>query len=291
MRKPPGVVESRSVSTGIATAPASSANLGPGFDCLGVALGLHCKVEATAADEWVVAELDTTFVPRPTDFVRLAVQEAVGRPMRLVIDSAIPRSRGLGSSAAVMVASAAAAFRALGEEPRPHELYELVAAIEGHGDNAGAAVYGGLVAVADGTLRHLELAPGLSFVFGIPNEPLKTAKARMALPEEMARRAAARNIARVAFLIEGLRTGDVAALAKASGDEIHETHRAELSPLTGKMMEAALEAGAYHAAWSGAGPTAVAVTGDPAPTLAALEDVLGDEGRAVVLDVDHVGWQ
>ena len=211
--------------------------------------------------------------------------------MRLVIDSDVPRSRGLGSSAAVMVASAAASQRAMGKEPQDGELFELVAAIEGHGDNAGAAVYGGLVAVADGTLRHLELSPDLSFVFGIPDEPLKTAKARMALPEQMSRRAAARNVARLAFLVEGLRTGDAAALSKAAGDEIHETHRADLSPLTGKMMDAARSAGAYHAAWSGAGPTAVAVASDPAPVLDALQAVLGDRGRAVVLDIDRAGWQ
>ncbi len=288
---PHGIVESRPVSTGIATAPASSANLGPGFDCLGVALGLRCRVEATPADEWEVAEVGRTFVPKPTDFVRRAAETAVGRPMRMVIDSEVPRSRGLGSSAAVMAASAAAALRAVGEEPQSSELFELVATIEGHGDNAGAAVYGGLVAVADGALRHLELSDELSFVFGIPDEPLKTAKARMALPEQMSRRAAARNAARVAFLVEGLRTGDPAALAKAGGDEIHETHRAELSPLTGRMMEAAMAAGAYHAAWSGAGPTTVAVTRDPAPVLAALDAVLGERGRAVTLDVDRVGWQ
>lgn len=238
-----------------------------------------------------MAELGTEYVPKPTDFVRQAVQAAVNRPMRLAINNDVPRSRGLGSSAAVMVAGAAAALRAMGEEPQSQELYELVAAIEGHGDNAGAAVYGGLVAVADGTLRHLELSPELSFVFGVPNEPLKTAKARMALPEKMSRRAAARNVARVAFLVEGLRTGDAAALAEAGGDEIHETHRGRLSPLTGRMMEAALAAGAYHAAWSGAGPAAVAVTRDPDLVLAALDGVLGERGRAIVLDVDRDGWQ
>ena len=210
--------------------------------------------------------------------------------MRLTIDNEIPRSRGLGSSAAVMVAGAAAALRAMGKEPQSEALYELVAAIEGHGDNAGAAVYGGLVAVADGTLRHLELSPRLSFVFGVPDEPLKTAKARMALPETMSRRAGARNVARMAFLVEGLRTGDATALARAQGDEIHENHRADLSPLTGEMMAAALAAGAFHTAWSGAGPTAIAVSGDPAPVLSALQAVLGDRGRAMELSVDNSGW-
>lgn len=285
------VVESCAVSTGIATAPASSANLGPGFDCLGLAFELRCHVAATLSDEWEVAELGTSFVPKPTDFIRRVVAAAVGRPMRLVINNDVPRSRGLGSSSAVMVAGAAAALRALGREPHSDELFELVTEIEGHGDNAGAAVYGGFVAVADGALRHLELSPDLSFVFGIPDTSLKTAKARMALPETMSRRAAARNVGRMAFLVEGMRTGDAAALAKARGDEIHETHRADLSPLTGEMMEAALAAGADHAAWSGAGPTAIAITRDPDPVLAALQATLGDRGRAVVLDVATEGWR
>jgi homoserine kinase len=278
------------MSTGKATAPASSANLGPGFDCLGLALELRCHVEASLSDRWVVEEGGSTFEPRPTDFVRLAAERAIGRPVRLVIQSNVPRSRGLGSSSAVMVASAAAALRAAGQEPDSHYLYELVAEIEGHGDNAGAAVYGGLVAVAAGRLRHLELAPSLGFVFGIPDDRLKTAKARMALPDDISRRAAARNVARVAFLIEGLRTGDPEALARAGGDEIHESHRAELSPVTGEMMAAARAAGAFHSAWSGAGPTAIAIAADTEPIVAAMKAVLGSKGRVETLAVAETGW-
>jgi len=210
--------------------------------------------------------------------------------MRLVIENDVPRSRGLGSSSAVMVAAAAAAMRAEGSEPVSHDLYELVTEIEGHGDNAGAAVFGGLVAVADGTLRRLELASSLRFVFGIPDDALKTADARSALPDDIPRQAAARNVARVAFLVEGLRTGDPDALARAGGDEIHEAHRAHLSPVTGRMMSAALAAGALHAAWSGAGPTAIAIVTDTEPVVAAMKTTLGDAGRVEVLEVAQSGW-
>jgi homoserine kinase len=278
------------MTNGTATAPASSANLGPGFDCLGLAFELRCHVAATVSDRWVVEERGLSFEPKPTDFVRLAAERAVGFPLRLTIQNEIPRSRGLGSSAAVMVAAAAAALRAGGEEPESEYLYRLVGEIEGHGDNAGAAVYGGLVAVADGSLRHLELASNLDFVFGIPDDPLKTARARMALPDEISRRAAARNVARVAFLVEGLRTGDPGVLAKAAGDEIHESYRADLSPITGEMMEAARAAGALHAAWSGAGPAAIAVTTDPEQVVAAMKAVLGSRGRVETLAVAQTGW-
>ena len=278
------------VNTASATAPASSANLGPGFDCLGLALELRCRVTASLSDNWIVEELGSSFEPRPGDYVRRAVSAAVGRPMRLVIENDVPRSRGLGSSSAVMVAAAAAAMRAEGSEPVSHDLYELVTEIEGHGDNAGAAVFGGLVAVADGTLRRLELASSLRFVFGIPDDALKTADARSALPDDIPRQAAARNVARVAFLVEGLRTGDPDALARAGGDEIHEAHRAHLSPVTGRMMSAALAAGALHAAWSGAGPTAIAIVTDTEPVVAAMKTTLGDAGRVEVLEVAQSGW-
>jgi homoserine kinase len=279
------------VTTGTATAPASSANLGPGFDCLGLAFELRCRVEAHLADSWVVEELGKSFEPRPTDYVRRVVADAIGRPVRLVIDNAVPRSRGLGSSAAVMTAAAAAAIRANGREPTSQQLYELVTAIEGHGDNAGAAVFGGLVAVAGDTLRHLELSPDLCFVFGVPHEKLRTREARHALPAVMPRAAAARNVARMAFVVEGLRSGDPAAFAEAGGDEIHEVYRNPLSPVTGQMMEAALAAGALHTAWSGAGPTAMAITTEPEVVAAALGDVLGDRGNVMTLEVAKVGWR
>lgn len=256
-----------------------------------MAFELRCRVEAQLADNWIVEELDKSFEPRPTDFVRRVASDAIGRPVRLRIDNVVPRSRGLGSSAAVMVATAAAAIRATGAEPTSAQLYDLVAAIEGHGDNAGAAVFGGLVAVAGDTLRHLDLSPDLVFVFGIPHERLKTREARHALPALVPRAAAARNAARMAFVIEGLRTGDPAAFAEAGGDEIHEVFRNPLSPVTGEMMEKALAAGALHAAWSGAGPTAIAVTLEPDSVVTALEEVLGDRGRVLVLDVARTGWQ
>ncbi|MDJ0925519.1 MAG: homoserine kinase [Acidimicrobiia bacterium] len=278
------------MTKGIASAPGSSANLGPGFDCLGLAVELRCRVEAELADDWAVTELGRTYEPRPTDFVRRVAEATVGKPVHLRIDNEVPRSRGLGSSAAVMVATAAAALRASGHEPTSAELFEQVTAIEGHGDNAGAAVYGGLVAAADGTLRQLELSPSLVFVFGIPDEPLKTKQARHALPTDISRAAAARNVARVAFLVEGLRTGDPAAFEHAADDEIHEVHRNPLSPVTGRMMTAAREAGALHAAWSGAGPTALAICREAAPVVGAMQRVLADGGRVVVLDVAESGW-
>ncbi len=285
---------SQARSTGVATAPASSANLGPGFDTLALALEVRCRCEATAGDGWLIDELGTTYEPAPGDLVLRAMHLAVGeRPVRLRIDNAIPRSRGLGSSAAVVVAAAAAALRAHGEEPSDRQLFDIVKELEGHPDNAAAAVYGGLVAAKGDVVRHLPLSPDLVIVLGIPEEHLSTDKARAALPEMVTHAAAARNVARVALLLDGLRTGDGAALRAAGGDELHEAPRHLLSPATGDMMQAAYDAGALHAAWSGAGPAALAITtSERASTvMAAMTRVLAGSGEATVLEIAHEGWR
>lgn len=278
--------------TAHATAPASSANLGPGFDCLALALELRCHVEAEVSDEWLLDEYDTV-VPLPAgDMVRRAVEAAVGRPMRLAIRNEVPRTRGLGSSSAVTVAASAAATRAVGEEPSSFRLFEIVAELEGHGDNAAAATYGGLVVASGGTVRRLTLAPELTVIVGIPEHHLSTRQARAALPHAVRLSAAARSVARMAFLIEGLRTGDPEALAAAAGDELHESLRSSLSPVTGEMMAAARGAGALHAAWSGAGPSTIAFTtaGTRDEVIAAMAEVVGDTGEVRVLPVATEGW-
>lgn len=277
--------------SGVASAPASSANLGPGFDALAIALGLRCHVTAEVADAWEIHEKGATFTPKPGDLVVRAVDAAVGRPIRLTIDNEVPRSRGLGSSAAVTAAAACAALRATGQDPGREEIFALVAELEGHGDNAAAAVHGGLVLASSTTWRRLPLADTLRFVAAIPDHHLSTHLARAALPAAIRLSAAARSIGRMGFLIDGLRTGDPASLRLATGDELHEQHRDHLSPVTGRLIDAALEAGAFHAAWSGAGPTALMITdaAHMADVLESAEKTLDGEGSAVVLDVDHDG--
>ncbi len=269
------------------SAPASSGNLGPGFDVLALALELRCTVEAAPADQWQIHEHGETYAPGEDDMIVRAVDAAVGRPMALRISNDIPRSRGLGSSSAVTAAAAAAAVRALGGEPSLRRLFEIVADLEGHGDNAAAAVYGGMVAVAGGAIRHLEVHPDLRIVVGIPDAKLKTEEARAALSDHVDRWAASRNLARVVFLVEGLRTADPDTLAAAAGDELHEAPRHALSPVTADLMGTARRAGALHAAWSGAGPSAIAFVDSAkcAAVEASLAEVLGAGGEVRCLDV------
>lgn len=276
-----------------ASAPASSGNLGPGFDVLALALELRCRVEAAPADAWIIHQDGSSYEPGPADMVRRAVEAAVAEPVELSIINDIPRARGLGSSSAVTTAAAAAAMRSVGQTPDSARLFEIVTALEGHGDNAAAAVYGGLVVVTDDVWRRFEISPKLEVIVGIPSTRLHTADARSVLATEVNRWAAARNLGRLAFLMEGLRTADPAALEAAGGDELHELPRQHLSPVTGELMMAARRGGALHAAWSGAGPTAIAfaTTDEADAVVAAMEGVLGGDGTVRRLDVATQGWR
>lgn len=277
--------------TGSASAPASSGNLGPGFDVLGLALDLRCVVGAQPADRMTVDDGDGPIELGPQDMLFGAVMAATGQSMALTVENTIPRTRGLGSSAAVTAAAAAAAIRALGRDPVRDEIYELVAGIEGHGDNAAPAVYGGLMAVGSNGPHRLVMNTRILPIVGIPDTRLPTRRARQAVPSEISVAAASRNVGRAVLLVEALRTGDPRAFAAAAGDEIHEEARGALSPITTAMMDAARSAGALHAAWSGAGPTTLALVTveTQAAVINALESVLGSSGVVQALPVDAEG--
>ena len=281
------------MTVGAASAPASSANLGPGFDVLAIAWeGIRCRAQATRSDRWLIRQDGEQWTPRDGEYVLRASQAAGQGPYLIELENDVPRSRGLGSSSAVATAVAAATFRADGTEPSDRELFQIVADLEGHADNAAAAVYGGLVMVDGTNLARLELSPDLRFIAAVPGSPLRTPEARAALPEHVNRRAVVRSLARFGFLLEGLRSGRPELLAGARGDELHEVPRAALSPLTGDLIAAALDAGAFHACWSGAGPTVLAISNEAELPLveAALAAVLGGDGYLQRLEVARTGW-
>jgi len=276
---------------GSASAPASSANLGPGFDTLGLALELRCHATVERSDSMTLTEHGSTKRLPDADLVAQAVDLAVGRPMHVTLSSEVPRARGLGSSAAVAASVAGAALKAVGSEEGPARVYQIVTELEGHADNAAATVFGGLVAVADGGVKRLDLHPSLLVVAAVPHEPLRTDQARAALPDSVSFTAAARSLSRLAFLIEGLSDANIEVLSHASGDELHEGPRGPLSPVTGELMEVAMRAGALHACWSGAGPTALAFTLEEnrGRVIGAMGGVLGSSGEVLALNVDYDG--
>ncbi len=281
--------------SGEASAPASAANLGPGFDCVALALRLRCRATAAPASEWRVRSGGVDPGPEATTFILRAARAAAGDRVALAVDvdSDVPRASGLGSSAAVAAAVAAAAWRAVGGEPADDELFRLVARLEGHSDNAAAVVHGGLVAVVGDTVAALELSPALEPVVAVPDEELSTREARQALPGTVPHGAAARSVARAVALIEGLRRADRALLAEAAGDELHEAYRSVLAPGAAKLVAAARGAGAMHASWSGAGPSVLAfVTPDSKEAVCgALEEAIGGAGRVLTPGVDYDGWR
>lgn len=276
---------------GIASAPASSGNLGPGFDILALALELRCTATVEESDEMTITEHGSTRRLGNKDMIAKAVRLAVDRPMHVTLDNQVPRSRGLGSSSAVCASVAAASMKAMHDDGGREKVFRIVDELEGHADNAAAAVFGGLVAATKTGIQQLEMSDTLVPVVGIPDSHLRTKEARRALDPEVPRPIVVRSLARLAFLIEGLRSGEAQVLAQAAGDELHEEPRASLSEITGELMAAARTAGALHACWSGAGPTALALTTNEnrGRVIGAMSEVLGTNGEVLTLPVDYEG--
>jgi homoserine kinase len=245
-----------------ASAPATTANLGPGFDCIALALTPRCEVRARVSEQWEVRHVGPE---RPHDKehdgVVAAARQAIGdRPLEIEVDNTVPLGRGIGSSAAAFVAGAAAALRATGQTAHPDRVFRIAADMEGHADQAAAAVYGGLVlAPAEGMPFRLPIHPSLRPIVAVPDTRLATSEARSVLPDEYPRDVVIRSLARTAALTAGLLTGDPEIFAAAHGDEIHEAPRDVLSPDVGKLIDVAKRAGALHAARSGAGPSVIAI--------------------------------
>ncbi|NQV06721.1 hypothetical protein HQ535_09225 [bacterium] len=270
-----------------ADAPASSANLGPGFDVLGLAFEIRCRVTVEPAAEWTIISAGA---PAPRGGVErvtaMAAQIAPDAgPFHVEIDSDVPIGVGLGSSACLVVAAGAAFAASLGMPEDLPGLLKAGAAVEGHADNVAAAVHGGLVAVAPtGAVLQASISEHLIGLLAVPSDPLPTEAARGALSLEIDLPVVGRTVGRALFLMEGLRTGNPGLLAEAAGDEVHEERRDVLSPLTGRLVGAARQAGALHSARSGAGPSALAFVdvAGAARVRAAWNAILDEVGGSVL---------
>jgi homoserine kinase len=242
--------------------PASSANLGPGFDALGLALCvyLECRFHPASALTIRVSGCDASAIP--TDESNLIWQTALGLgpvpPVELDISNHIPLGKGLGSSAAALVAGIALGNELLGLEWSREQIVDYGARLEGHPDNIAASVLGGVtVSAIDSVGRvhtvRLDLPPSCGVALVVPHYPLPTRESRAVLPHSYSREDVTFNVQRTGLLVAALATGDVAALSAALEDRIHQPYRA---PLVQGLKEA-LELrnpGLLGCALSGAGP-------------------------------------
>ena len=286
--------------------PATSANLGPGFDALGLALALHNEVVAEEGDR-----VSVTIEGEGADRLARDGGNVVARGVKLAYEAAgraftgcelacvnrIPTSRGLGSSAAAWVGGLVAGNALLGSPLSRDALLGLAARAEGHPDNVAAAIFGGLT-VSCGTPEGvtavtLPVTGSLSWVVLVPEVTSATAEARALLPRSVPREDAVFNVQRVALLLASLQAARPAALSVALEDRLHQPYRLKLFPWMPAVATAARAAGALGCVLSGAGPSLLAVVaGEGGAVGRAMEDALsraGVRGNARTLDVDAAG--
>jgi homoserine kinase len=232
--------------------PASSANLGPGYDALAAALGLHMELEVVETGTFAVE----TELPIALDRRNLAVRGfaalADPSPFTFRIRSAIPLAGGFGTSAAAFVAGLLAADHLFELDA---DVGALATGLEGHPDNVAAALHGGFVVAADGAITRFEAPTGLEALAVVPHDAVRTKQARAAMPDEVPVADAVFNVAHASLLVLGLARGDWDLVARGLDDRVHQPRRAHLFPRSMGLVREARALGALGATISGAGPS------------------------------------
>ncbi len=289
--------------------PGSSANLGPGFDALALALGLYLRTTVVrgAEDSLAVSgegagQLRLDAGNRFLAGLERGLRELGGRrpPLRIQMSNDIPLARGLGSSAAAAVAGLFTAYALLGREPDRVRILELAAELDGHADNVAASLLGGFVIVshdAAGQPRASSFEPpaDLAAVLFIPEMALSTDQMRAVLPATVTHADAARNVAGTALVVAALTGGRPELLGGMATDRLHEPYRAEHLPQLPQIVAAARAAGALGAALSGAGSSVLALTNDStqaesiATAMSRAAQRLGLTGAARSVPLDRRG--
>jgi len=276
----------------IVKVPASTANLGPGFDSLGMALSLFAWIEMSVAEQTEIILYGEGMDGIPTDKTNLVYKVAqqvfdeagVSIPeLKIAMYSEIPLTRGLGSSASAIVGALAAANRLAGNALSRERLFEIATRLEGHPDNVGASLYGGIVVAAwDGERAdavRLKPHPELEVLVAIPEFHLSTDKARHALPAQYSKADAVYNVGRSSLLVAALASGQLEMIRHAMQDRLHQPYRAALIPGMERILAEATEHGALGAALSGAGPTMLALVDRRSSRKYELEQFLLDSLR------------
>ena len=292
--------------------PSSSANLGSGFDAFAVALSLKLRAELFPGDETgIVLSAHGEGVPPddgdPDDNlvirgfreglrISLGAGGSTGIAWRIEVSSMIPAARGLGSSAAAIIAGLLLGSAVGRRSPEADEILAAAARLEGHPDNVAAALYGGFtlaVGAPDGpiTLRRFHVPEGWIPVVFIPAAESHTTEMRAALPGHVPLADASLQAGRAALLATAIMTGDAPLLRSAMDDLLHQPHRLPLLPGSAELIEAAYERGAAGACLSGAGPSVLAICDGPAAAHAVEKswNATGVRGMATRVRFDTAG--
>ncbi|HXF84790.1 MAG TPA: homoserine kinase [Anaerolineales bacterium] len=251
--------------------PATTANLGPGFDALGLALDLWNETLITPANDFAVHVEGEGAGKLPSGRNNLIVRSAhrlaerAGQslpPFRAECVNRIPLTSGMGSSSAAVLTGLLVGNVLLGNPFSQDEILNLACEIEGHPDNVASALLGGLVVsvMENGRVmaRQIPVSAEIQITIALPNFYLPTKRARAALPKKVSMKNAVHNISRAILVTEALRTGDLDWLERAMDDKLHQPYRLKLIPGAASAMKAAREAGAKGVALSGAGPSVIA---------------------------------
>jgi homoserine kinase len=288
--------------------PATTANLGPGFDTLGLALKLYNIVELEETNDGLEIECSGDGAEQiPTDESNLVfkaaelVFEQVGyKPsgLKIRLRNEIPFARGLGSSAASIVGGAVAANRLAGSWLGEREILHICAGIEEHPDNIVPAYVGGFVMTtitSSGHVEYIKTLPSalVRAVVVVPTFELKTADARRVLPDQFKFSDVVYNVGHAAFFVGAFITGNFSSLKFAMEDRVHQPYRESLIPGMQSVFNAAMSAGAQSVAISGSGPSLIAFVNTKDEEVAgAMKSAWESEGvdcRAMLLDLDTEG--
>ncbi len=283
--------------------PATTANIGPGFDTFGCALALYNTFtfeEIPSGLQFSGCEEAYCNTENLAVVAYRCVMDALDLPMpglSITMDTQIPICRGLGSSASLIAAGAAAANALHGSPYTPLQLLGICNDIEGHPDNLAPALLGGLVAsfVEDGrpVAAQYTVHPSLRFTALFPDFELSTHLARSVLPREIPFADAVFNVSRAAVLLKALEQGDKAMIATALHDRLHQPYRSKLNGGYDEVRQLALQSGALAFCISGAGPTLLYLSTDEAvdKAVAAQLGQLEDNWTLLSLPIDHTGVQ
>lgn len=286
--------------------PATSANFGPGFDCLGIAFNMFNSIEVEEKGDGLSIEVNSydDAIPRNENNIiyksmkRLFEKvDYIPKGIKIKQFDNIPVTKGLGSSSACIVAGLLAANSIVGNKFSVDEIALMAAECDGHPDNTTPAIYGGFVAAAigEGMLHkiNINVPNNMKFVAFVPDFTLPTVKARMVLPQLISHKDATYNLARLSLLISSLQNNSLESLRFAIDDKLHQPYRKRFIPDIEKIFDESYENGAKGCYMSGAGPTLIAVldskTGEFCTKMESYFEKLNSSWDIIPLEVNKTG--